>query len=108
MYRSETHDAEFGKENDHLIVIFWFGTRFQINFFLVFQLISKLKSGLKSNKFKDSGKSDDGVRSSEISSFQLSFHDGFGTMDLIFTSGSEVETCHENTNSSSDNNPSGL
>jgi hypothetical protein len=108
LYSNETHDAEFGKENDHLIVIFWFGTRFQTNFFLVFQFISKEKSGFKSSKFRDSGKSCDGVRRSEISSFQLSFHDGFGTMDLIFTSGSEVETCHENTNSSSESEPFGL
>jgi hypothetical protein len=89
-------------------VIFWFGTKFQTNFFFVFQLINKEKSGLKSSKFRLSGKSDDGVRSSEISSFQLSFHDGFGTMDLIFTSGSEVTTCHENTNSSSESEPFGL
>ena len=89
-------------------MIFWFGTRFQINFFLVFQFISREKSGLKSSRFKLSGKSCDGVRSSEISSFQLSFHDGFGIMDLIFTSGSEIETCHENTNSSSESEPFGL
>jgi hypothetical protein len=108
LYRSETHDAEFGNEKDHLIIIFWFGTRFQTNFFLVFQLISKEKSGLKSSKFKDSGKSCDGVRSSDISSFQLSFHDGFGIMDLILTFGSEVETCHKNTNSSSESEPFGL
>ena len=89
-------------------MILWFGTRFQTNFFLVFQLMSKEKSGLKSSRFKFSGKSCDGVHSSEISSFQLSFHDGFGTMDLIFTSGSEDETCHENTNSSSKSEPFGL
>ena len=89
-------------------MIFWFGTRFQTNFFLVFQLISREKSGLKSSKFRDSGKSCDGVRSSEISSFQLSFPDGFGTMDLIFTSVNKIETCHENTNSSSERGPFGL
>lgn len=89
-------------------MIFWFGTRFQANFFLVFQFISKEKSGLKSSKFKYSGKSCDGVRSSEISSFQLSFHDGFGIIDCIFTFGSEIEICHENTNSSSKSEPFGL
>jgi hypothetical protein len=89
-------------------VILLFGTRFHTNFFLVFQFISREKSGLKSSKFRDSGKSCDGVRRSEISSFQLSFHDGFGTMDLIFTSGSEDETCHENTDSSSESEPFGL
>ena len=89
-------------------MILWFGTRFHTNFFLVFQFISREKSGLKSSRFKLSEKSCDGVRRSEISSFQLSFHDGFGTMDLIFTSGSEDETCHENTNSSSESEPFGL
>ena len=89
-------------------MIFWFGTRFQTNFFLVFQFISKEKSGLKSSKFKNSGKSCDGVHSNETSSFQLSFHDGFGTMDFIFTSGSDDETCHENINSSSESEPFGL
>ena len=89
-------------------MILWFGTRFQTNFFLVFQLINREKSGLKSSKFRDSGKSADGVRRSEISSFQLSFHDGFGIMDLIFTSGREDETCHESTNSSSKSESFGL
>jgi hypothetical protein len=91
-----------------LIVIFWFGVRFQINFFFVFQLISKEKSELKSSKSNDSGKSCDGVRSREISSFQASVHDGFGVIDWIFTSGSEGETCHESTNSSSEIIPFGL
>ena len=91
-----------------MIVIFWFGAKFQANFFLVFQFISSEKSGLKFSKFRDSGKSDDGVRNSEISSVQLSFHDGFGTMDLIVTSGSEVETCPDNTNFSSESEPFGL
>ena len=89
-------------------MIFWFGTRFQTNFFLVFQFINKEKSGLKLSIFKDSGKSCDGVHSNETSSFQLSFHDGFGTMDLILTFGSEDETCHENTKSSSESVPFGL
>ena len=89
-------------------MIFWFGIRFQTNFFLVLSFITKEKSGLKLSIFKDSGKSSDGVRCSVISSFQLSFHDGFGIMDLIFTFGSEVETCHENINSSSEFNQFGL
>ena len=75
---------------------------------MVFQFISREKSELKSNKYRDSGKSCDGVRRSEISSFQLSFHDGFGIIDWIFTSGSEDETCHENINSSSESEPFGL
>ena len=75
---------------------------------MVFQFISREKSGLKSSKFRDSGKSCDGVHSSEISSFQLSFHDGFGIIDCIFTFGSEDETCHESTSSSSESEPFGL
>ena len=89
-------------------MIFWFGVRFQTNFFLVLSFISREKSGLKSSSFKDPGKSSDGIRCNVISSFQLSFHDGFGIMDLIFTFGSKVETCHEKTNSSSESNPFGL
>jgi hypothetical protein len=91
-----------------LIAIFWFGIRFQTNFFLVLSFISREKSGLKSSEFKDCGKSSDGVRCNVISSFQLSFPDGFGTIDLIFTLGSVAETCHENTNSSSEFSPIGL
>lgn len=89
-------------------MIFWFGIRFQTSFFLVLSFISKEKSGLKLSIFRDSGKSSDGIRCNVISSFQLSFQDGFGTMDWIFTSGSEVETCHESTNSSSESEPFGL
>ena len=88
-------------------MISWFETKFQTNFFLVFQLISREKSGLKSRVVCNS-ESFNGVRRRVISSFQLSFHDGFGTIDLIFTSGSEDETCHENTNSSSESEPFGL
>ena len=89
-------------------MIFWLGIRFQISFFLAFQLISKEKSGLKLSIFRYSGKSSDGVRCNVISSFQLSFHDGFGIIDWIFTFGNDAKTCHENTNSSSEVSPFGL
>jgi hypothetical protein len=59
-------------------VIFWFGIRFQANFFLVLSFISKEKSGLKSSKSADSS---EGIRNKVISSFQLSFPDGFGIID---------------------------
>ena len=108
LYSRETHDAEFGNQNDHLIIIFWFGIRFHANFFFVFQFINKEKSGLKSSKFKDSGNSCDGVRNKVISSFSESVQDGFGIIDCIFTSGIEVKTCHENTNSSSKSGSFGL
>jgi hypothetical protein len=89
-------------------MIFWFGIRFQTSFFLVLSFISKEKSGLKLSIFRDSGKSSDGVRCNVISSFQLSFHDGFGIIDWIFTFGNDAKTCHENTNSSSEVSPFGL
>jgi hypothetical protein len=72
-------------------VICWFAVRFQANFFLVLSFISKEKSGLRLSKSEDSS---EGIRNRVISSFQLSFHDGFGIIDWIFTFGMNVKVSH--------------
>ena len=72
---------------------------------MVLSFISKEKSGLRLSKSEDSSEK---VHNKVISSFQLSFHDGFGIIDWIFTFGVNVKVSQESNVSSSVSGQFGL
>lgn len=73
--------------------------------------MSKEKAELKSRVVWDSREfwiSSFTVHNKVISSFQLSFHDGFGVIDWIFMLGLNIKESHDNNVSSSESGWFGL